>query len=344
MGREVDDRLKKRAKEIEESFGGTSASDAIKLGIRFALKEQASSGCENSIGSVLVTFLYDAEVVSALKMLSPVQRSYNPSTKAWTVDILALPELLDHLQPLEYSPSNHLVDVASACKDLQSLLWGVEPQTGDADTKQPVIDLVDTDGEVEESLSAGNELERSQKLEARLKKLITHIARQKSEGETASATKLDRSDCGEAKRQRLSESQMLWSARKSGDLDDDDIFGYGSFFGSSLFSSFAKSHLRQSSKTRDTTPVDCDCGNPWKRVGGKHVCRYFGTFHCGCGNRWTSAFTWKGEKQACRSCNKESLPVKKDQLDGRPSKSTTGGAHDSARCAMCRRLGYDCSL
>ena len=49
--------------------------------------------------------------------------------------------------------------------------------------------------------------------------------------------------------------------------------------------------------------------------------------------------------QACRKCNTEGLPVKMDLLDGRPPiGSGVGGAHDSARCAICRRRGYDCSL
>jgi len=106
MGRTVDENLKKRAKEIKESFGGTSASDAIKLTVQLALKGHRDgkdfADTTNAIGSVLVTFLYDAKVVSALKMLSPVQPSYDPATKAWTVDILALPELVEHLEPLGY--------------------------------------------------------------------------------------------------------------------------------------------------------------------------------------------------------------------------------------------------
>ena len=46
MGRTPDERLKKRAQEIEECYGGTSASDAIKLGIRLGLQEEAVT--ENS--------------------------------------------------------------------------------------------------------------------------------------------------------------------------------------------------------------------------------------------------------------------------------------------------------
>ena len=50
-------------------------------------------------------------------------------------------------------------------------------------------------------------------------------------------------------------------------------------------------------------PPGCDCGKPWVKLGGRHVCRYFGTFRCGCGHEWTSAYCWKGEKQNCRRCD-----------------------------------------
>ena len=90
-------------------------------------------------------------------------------------------------------------------------------------------------------------------------------------------------------------------------------------------------------------PADCDCGQPHKRVGGRHVCRYFGYFHCACGNRWTSAYTWKGEQQACRRCDRESAPAKTEKLDGRVGMGN-GKPHDSSRCSMCAQLGYDCSI
>jgi hypothetical protein len=76
-----------------------------------------------------------------------------------------------------------------------------------------------------------------------------------------------------------------------------------------------------------------------------HVCRYFGTYHCtGCGHGWTSAWTWQGEKQACRSCNIESFPVKKVQLQsGLGGGGMGGGAHDQDRCSRCIKLGFACS-
>jgi hypothetical protein len=92
-------------------------------------------------------------------------------------------------------------------------------------------------------------------------------------------------------------------------------------------------------------PDHCDCGQPRKMIGGRHFCRFYGSFECQqCANRWTSAFTWKGEKQACRKCNFEMLPWKTEQLDGRLPLSDIRGAHDTMRCSLCRKLGYDCSL
>ena len=128
-------------------------------------------------------------------------------------------------------------------------------------------------------------------------------------------TSFDRSDCGQSKRRRLSSSQEDWAITMLG---------------------------RNNKKKISKNPIDCDCGRPYKRTAGQHLCRYFGTFECNCGNVWTSAYCWKGETQACRSCNHESLPTKKEQLDGR-ARFGGDGAHDSLRCAMCAKLGYNCS-
>ena len=88
----------------------------------------------------------------------------------------------------------------------------------------------------------------------------------------------------------------------------------------------------------------CDCGHPRRRMGGRHICRYFGYFECGrCHKRWTSAYCWEGERQGCRACNQESLPYKKEKLDGRQGMGN-GKPHDSGRCSMCAQLGYDCSM
>ena len=59
---------------------------------------------------------------------------------------------------------------------------------------------------------------------------------------------LDLSDCGQAKRRRLTGAQMMWSAKRPGDFDDvDDLgfgddFGYASLFSGDGFSSFARNN------------------------------------------------------------------------------------------------------
>lgn len=98
---------------------------------------------------------------------------------------------------------------------------------------------------------------------------------------------------------------------------------------------------------------NCCCGRPWERVGGKHVCRLFGKFECVCGKSWTSAYCWYNpqtdeyEKQACRACERESLPIRAVERERRSVNDRIGaniaGPHDSARCAMCQKLGYNCS-
>ena len=141
MGRKADSGLKRRAAEIETAFAGASASDAIKMITRFSLDEhlaeserqcdQASSTessqildrPEPSFGSAKLTFLYDAEVVSVLK-LPPSERSCDPSTKAWTADVLAIPAALDHLGTLGCAPSRDLQDVVTSIKLLVSALCG----------------------------------------------------------------------------------------------------------------------------------------------------------------------------------------------------------------------------
>jgi len=53
-------------------------------------------------GFALVTFDYDAEVVTALKEIDPYRRSYNPRKKEWTVDLLFLFDVVEKLYALNY--------------------------------------------------------------------------------------------------------------------------------------------------------------------------------------------------------------------------------------------------
>ena len=170
------------------------------------------------------------------------------------------------------------------------------------------------------------------------------------EGGDASAA-IDRSDCGRAKKKRkLTEQQKRWAR--------GDVYGDAAFIGDALDDdSDDDSHLGNYglwiaglARRRLLAPIvpaavnSCDCGQPWRLKGGRHICRYFGYFDCGrCHKRWTSAYCWEGERQACRACNQESLPYKKEKLDGRPGMGN-GKPHDSSRCSMCAQLGYDCSM
>jgi hypothetical protein len=215
-------------------------------------------------------------------------------------------------------------------------------------------------------------LQQHQQLEVGIQKTVSLLVQHKSRD--IHHGDFDRSDCGEqAKRRRLTLSQERWSRKQRGEYDsDDDGYGYddggyndydnddeqeyglySSSVGNSSFSSkwagrLASRSLNNSQAKRTTVvPVDCDCGRPDKMSGGVHVCRYFGSYHCdagGCGNRWTSAWTWKGEKQACRSCNVESFPVQKDALEAGLGRGVGGGGmHDQERCSRCLKLGYACS-
>jgi hypothetical protein len=88
---------------------------------------------------------------------------------------------------------------------------------------------------------------------------------------------------------------------------------------------------------------DCDCGRPEVLSFGRHCCKYYGDFNCGsCGNKWTSANTWKNEAQDCRRCDKPCLPQSTRPLVSGLS-TRIKGAHDRDRCSKCRRLGFDCS-
>lgn len=409
MGRKADSGLKRRAAEIEKAFGGASASDAIKMVIRFSLDEhladaerQVKSSStsttdiqppqpEPSFGSAQLTFLYDAEVVSALKMLPPSQRSYDPPTKTWTVDILAIPSSLDHLSTIGYTPSKDLQAISNSIEELVGVLYGGSEAEDEEDASAtntaadievlvkeeldedstasfpPVPGLAPTYSEDSAATSDDNinnaaditstttDINESDNhasnLETSLKNVISALAKCSDKAQP----RLNSSDYGESKRQRLTSSQESWAMRRMGydddedfgygydDFDDDDLFGYSSFFRRDKFATFARKRFDNIKVAKKSKPADCDCGNPRKTIGGVHTCRYFGTFHCRCGNRWTSAYCWKGEKQACRVCNVESLPVKKEPLERRVGKTRRLGHHDTARCEMCRKLGYDCS-
>ena len=251
-----------------------------------------------------------------------------------------------------------------------------------------VVDVGDDDVIVLKA--APSEIERDAELKAALTELQRLVGHSQAEG-AASSGAIDRSDVGTAKRRKLTAQQKKWAAGERGggysdlhddDLDSDDDDDVCTAWVLGLYR--GARHLyapHRDAVVPGPPPADCDCGQPWKRVGGRHVCRYFGYFSCACGKRWTSAYTWKGERQvcvhvymhrlrpmwrilrpgtvvpgvvytvyghtsfaqACRACNKESDPTKTEKLDGRISMGN-GRPHDCARCSMCAQLGRDCSV
>ncbi len=422
MGRSASYTLKQRAKQIQDTYGGAScsASDVIKTRVDVDLDKLKNGGNGDfvngafELGSVAVTFLYDADIVQSLRMLAPTQRSYDPTSKAWTIDLLALPRLLANLLPLGYNAPKPLRTLASLVNDIDGLLYGggdllhVKGTMNDEDEmkwgndtvnvkdekiepsispptyeEEDIIIIDDSDDEndvtiVSEVESGGEtflEPEAEEKIEDQANafetkmEAIVHLVAENSNGHQAK-NPLDITSCdtSKAKRRKISCTPKVWTLEQekyydSGDdsyitgqndhfdsfdqySDDQDALSStddeSNFCSSNTFTAFARNRL---SNLMNMNPpdYDCDCGRPHIKVGGIHTCRYFGTFECAlCDNRWTSAYCWKGEMQACRSCNHENYPVRKDKLDG--SKSRGGlGAHDSENCGRCRKLGYSCT-
>lgn len=305
MGRTAPIELKERAEEIKKTHGGVSPSDTIQVIVKIFINELKSAkehalGDLSSIGSLSVKFLYDATVVEAVKELAPTQRTYDPELKIWQVDLLALSHLLESLDQKGFEADEKLEELSSIVEDINSLMF--ESDTSEDDDQDDQAD----------------------KLEKKLKALIELVS--KDWGNTNNAMKLLSSDCGSAKRRRISSS--LYRS-----FDSDILDGISNFARRTAFHNLNKQCI----------PDDCDCGRQEITVRGVHTCRYYGTFECYCGNTWTSAYCWKGEKQACRSCEDESFPTETRPLER--GLGVEGGApHDSSRCGRCRSLGYPCNL
>ena len=67
----------------------------------------------------------------------------------------------------------------------------------------------------------------------------------------------------------------------------------------------------------------------------------FGDFFCGCGNNWSSAYSWEGMGQQCQDCKTMILPINLRPLCP-SSSSNLGPPHMQEYCEMCQRLGYNC--
>ena len=161
-------------------------------------------------------------------------------------------------------------------------------------------------------IESGDSWSKSQvnalKLEAKLKAIVDLVAKNPKNGQSKA---LDSSDCGSAKRRKVSITQKTWASKHGYGNEDDDSYNcdydlshqyydnsfdeQGSFdddddhhtilYSENAFTAFATYRFRDLDSTNvyhaeTVTPDDCDCGKPQIKVGGKHTCRYFGTFEC----------------------------------------------------------------
>lgn len=327
LGRTPDVQLKQRCNDMVKAGGWSSAIDSVRLAV-----ELIQPKIENAvaIGRARVSFQYDVDLVAAIKRLAPPCRSYDPHCRDWTVDLLSLPELLHEFKELGYAPCSSLKSIATLLDTIDRQFAEVSSRS--IQPEQPLESVVEQPG-------ASDEERNTQRLEVMVKELRSLLRRVP---QTSPDVAMDSSDCGAPKRRRLTSQQMLYSLGEAGCHDaltnsDSEL---DDFIDLSWIQGVTRT-LKLQLDSAARSPSMCSCGQPWRRTNGKHVCRFFGYFECRCGNRWTSAYCWDGEMQACRSCNTESFPHKKEQLDGRIGKGT--GPHDSSRCSMCARLGRDCS-
>ena len=84
-----------------------SRSDrVVKIVIHFLIAENGENIISNSrdvAAIAIVTFDFDAEIVTALKELDPYYRSYHPSKKEWRINCILLSELMEKLNTLGYN-------------------------------------------------------------------------------------------------------------------------------------------------------------------------------------------------------------------------------------------------
>lgn len=77
-----------------------------------------------TLGKVHVKFMSNAKFVDAIKNLPPSQRSFHPTLKVWPIDLLALPDLLEHLLLLGYAPSCDKVKASCAsCRAIAKSMY-----------------------------------------------------------------------------------------------------------------------------------------------------------------------------------------------------------------------------
>ncbi len=230
-----------------KSNGGVDPKDIITLSVR--LNNNDDDDPKEQLGTMDVTFLYNADIVAAIKQVPPNQRSYNPTTKVWPVDLLALPDLLDHFKQLGFVAEEKLIDLCSCCQDMLQILYNNDDSCHDlliskdetatdsklsADATSGCVVVIDDDVRAPRSsqvpdFTGSNRIEtaslepptKEDRLQTQLNKIMSILVEKKEEGGTNQKS-LDKSDCGAAKKRRLTSSQAIWSLKRSGRNDSYD--------------------------------------------------------------------------------------------------------------------------
>jgi hypothetical protein len=136
------------------------------------------------------------------------------------------------------------------------------------------------------------EWEKSKReLEAELAK----IAQLAQAGDGEKQVFIDRSDCGNEKRARMVQT---WNGDFAADI---------ALRAEILSQAVAKQPVRVSAPKK-----------------------WYGHFECECKRKWTSAHCWEDETQACRDCEQDMLPWKKEELVGGKGPGIKED-HDSSR-------------
>ena len=284
MGRRPDADFQERSQQIRQarqSFPGPPQDD-ISLAVRC---DRSTNGNNVPLldAKVYVTFRFDAQIVSALKLLPPSQRNWDPATREWSLELQALPDLLEHLLPLDYKLSADLTALCQACRDLSKHLQDVSRLEEDYNKNQKyevtvvnVDDDDDDDGEPQESHEKKMDTAQALLKESLHKTKDLLKAHQKSQPETKPSDMIDRGDCGNSKKPERTVAQEVWALQQ------------------------------KEGKSVDASYLDLYCKVLRKSQPPKEK-RYYGSFVCrGCQNTWTSAYTWK-EGRAARLSSVRSL-------------------------------------
>jgi len=265
------------------------------------------------VDEVIVTLDYDIDIVESIKKLHPKERTYVKELHAWYIIMSAVPELIEILSEFCNIPS-----------ELMEIVHKIEQREKDLNS------VIPTKTEVTESkINDQTPIVILDELEVKPKN-STFKLEPTFKSEPTFTYKIESSN--------FSPSFDSYSKKRKSSLLEEDI--------SEDF--FKRKRISANSYNRVSYPIaikeePCTCGKPEKKKLGVHRCRFYGFFECkNCHNKWTSGYTWKGETQKCRRCEIDNMPCAVQQLI-ESSGGNCNGPHDTERCGMCRKLGFDCS-